>query len=47
MDFAGYYLHQLSGARAGTWAISVSGAWRLTFKFEKGDAYDVDFEQYH
>ena len=49
MDVPGFDLHELKGRRAGTWAISVSGAWRLTFRFdeEKGEAYDVDFEQYH
>ncbi len=47
MNAQGFYLHQLSGDRKGTWAIRVSGAWRLTFRIEKGDAYDVDFEQYH
>lgn len=42
--------HELQGARAGTFAMSVSGNWRLTFRFEHGDAgdvLDVDFEDYH
>lgn len=42
--------HALAGDRAGSFAMSVSGNWRLTFRFEqgdKGDVLDVDFEDYH
>jgi toxin HigB-1 len=42
--------HELAGDRAGTYAMSVSGNWRLTFRFEhgeRGDVEDVDFEDYH
>jgi proteic killer suppression protein len=42
--------HALQGFRAGTCAMSVSGNWRLTFRFEHGtagDVLDVDFEDYH
>jgi proteic killer suppression protein len=42
--------HALSGDRAGSFAVSVSGNWRLTFRFERGDEgdiLDVDFEDYH
>ncbi|MBV8133991.1 MAG: type II toxin-antitoxin system RelE/ParE family toxin [Alphaproteobacteria bacterium] len=42
--------HALQGPRAGTFAMSVSGNWRLTFRFEHGntgDVLDVDFEDYH
>ena len=42
--------HVLHGSRAGTFAMAVSGNWRLTFRFEhgdKGDVLDVDFEDYH
>jgi proteic killer suppression protein len=44
----GFYA--LVGDRAGSFAISVSGNWRLTFRFEdgeRGDILDVDFEDYH
>jgi proteic killer suppression protein len=47
MDLPGYRLHQLQGRRAGTWATSVSGNWRLTFRFEGEYAFDVDYEDYH
>jgi toxin HigB-1 len=42
--------HALPGPRTGTFAMSVSGNWRLTFRFEHGstgDVLDVDFEDYH
>jgi toxin HigB-1 len=42
--------HALHGARSGTFAMSVSGNRRLTFRFEHGDTgdvLDVDFEDYH
>ncbi len=47
IDLPGYGLHPLKGLRAGTWAISVSGNWRLTFKFADGNAYILDYEDYH
>lgn len=47
MNLPGWKLHQLKGLRKGTWVVSVSGNWRITFRFEGGDAYDVDLEDYH
>ena len=44
---AGWQLHELKGPRAGTWSIRVTRTWRITFRFEDGDAYDVDYEDYH
>ncbi|NUQ40834.1 MAG: type II toxin-antitoxin system RelE/ParE family toxin [Calditrichaceae bacterium] len=41
------HLHPLRGDRKGQWAISISGAWRLCFKFEEGDVFDVELVQYH
>jgi len=40
-------LHELTGKQKGTWAISVSGNWRVTFQFEDNDAIDVDYCDYH
>ena len=40
-------LHRLSGSRAGQWAITVNGPWRLVFRFEAGHAYDVEIVDYH
>ncbi|WP_084222616.1 type II toxin-antitoxin system RelE/ParE family toxin [Thioalkalivibrio paradoxus] len=47
MDLAGLRLHKLSGGRAGTWSVTVSGNWRVTFRFEDGDAEIVNYEDYH
>ena len=41
------HLHKLSGRYANYWAISINGPWRLIFRFENGDAYDVQLIQYH
>ncbi len=40
-------LHPLTGELAGHWALSVSGNWRITFRMHEGDAYDVDYLDYH
>ena len=37
----------LSGDRKGQWAMTINGPWRLCFRFENGDAYDVEFCDYH
>ncbi len=47
MDIPGYRLHELKGDRQSTWSISVNGNWRLTFEFEDGNAYIVNYEDYH
>ena len=41
------HLHQLHGDRQGQWALSVNGPWRLCFKFEDGDIFDIELIQYH
>ena len=47
MDLPGLRLHELSGTRAGIWSVTVSGNWRVTFRFEDGDAEIVNYEDYH
>ena len=47
LDLPGYRLHPLKGGLKGVWSIMVSGNWRITFRFEAGDAYDVDLVDYH
>ncbi len=47
IDAHGFNLHRLKGDRKEEWAISVSGNWRLTFRFAHGEAYDVNLEDYH
>ena len=39
--------HPLKGNRKGEWAMTVTKNWRITFRFEAGDAYEVDLEDYH
>ena len=43
----GWRIHQLRGDRAGTWSISVSGNWRITFRIEDQFVVDLDLEDYH
>jgi len=45
--FPGWRLHRLRGELQGNWSISVSGNWRVIFRFEEGDALDVDLMDYH
>ena len=47
MDIPGYRLHELKGKLEGLWAIDVSKNWRIVFRFEDGDAYVVNYEDYH
>lgn len=47
MALPGLSLHPLAGNRQGTWAVSVSGNWRITFAFVGKDADAVDYEDYH
>jgi len=47
MDIPGFRLHPLKGKRKGQWPISVSGNWRITFAFRDGNAYVVNYEDYH
>lgn len=47
MDIPGFRLHPLKGAERGRWSIWVNGNWRLTFEFQDGNAYVLDYEDYH
>jgi len=47
MNVPGWNLHSLKGDLEGHWAITVSGNWRMTFRFEGGDAVLVDYRDYH
>ena len=47
MDMPGFKLHPLKGARKGFWAVTVRANWRVIFRFEDGDAQDVDYIDYH
>ena len=47
MDLPGFRLHQLKGRKKGLWAIAVSKNWRIVFRFQDGNAYVVNYEDYH
>lgn len=47
MNLPGFHFHPLKGERRGWYAVSVSGNWRLTFRFDGEHAVDVDLEDYH
>ena len=47
MDLPGLRLHRLKGDLKGFWSVVVSGNWRIVFRFEGGDASDVDLIDYH
>lgn len=47
LHIPGFDLHSLSGDRQGTWSITLTGNWRITFRFRAGEAFDVDLEDYH
>ena len=47
MDLPGFRLHALKGDRQGFWAVTVRANWRVTFRFDDGDARDVDYIDYH
>lgn len=47
LNLPGYRLHRLKGDLKGFWAIDVTGNWRMVFRLEAGDVYDVDLTDYH
>jgi len=47
MNFPGSGLHKLKGNLSEKWSVKVSGNWRITFRFVDGDAFEVDYLDYH
>lgn len=47
MDIPGFRLHALKGKGEGRWSIRVNANWRITFEFREGNAYILDYEDYH
>ena len=47
LDLPGYRLHALKGDLKGYWSVKISGNWRIIFRFEDGDAYEVGLVDYH
>jgi proteic killer suppression protein len=47
VDLPGWRLHPMKGSRSGQWSLRVSANWRLVFRFDEGEAVDVDLIDYH
>ena len=47
MNLPGFDFHPLRGFKPTRYSVHVNGPWCITFEFEDGDAFRVDFEQYH
>jgi len=47
MNYPGSNLHKLAGDKKDQYAVKVSGNWRVFFEFIEGDAYIVDYDDYH
>ena len=47
LNIVGWVLHPLSGDMKGHWAVKVNGNYRITFRFDEGNAFDVDYIDYH
>lgn len=47
MNLPGFRLHSLKGDKKGLWSVMVNGNWRVVFRFENGNAYVVDYTDYH
>lgn len=47
MNLPGYRLHPLKGDMRSLWSVTVNANWRMTFRFEDGHAYVVNYVDYH
>jgi proteic killer suppression protein len=47
MNLPGFRLHRLKGDLENFWSVTVQANWRVIFRFEEGDAHDVDLIDYH
>ena len=47
MNAPGLFLHSLKGDLKGHWGVTIKNNWRITFRFVEGNAYDVDYLDYH
>jgi proteic killer suppression protein len=47
MDLPSFGLHRLKGDLKESWSVTVRANWRIIFRFEQGDVYDVDLVDYH
>lgn len=46
IELPGYRMHALKGELKGYWSVNVGGNWRIIFRFENGDALDIDLVDY-
>ena len=48
-DVPNWKAHQLTGDRKGTWSLSITRNWRITFRIDpmEGEIFDLDYEDYH
>ena len=47
LDLPGFRLHLLKGELKGFWAVTVRANWRVIFRFEDSEAFDIDYVDYH
>jgi proteic killer suppression protein len=47
LDLPGYRFHPLRGELKGFWSVTISANWRIIFRMEDGDVYDLDLVDYH
>lgn len=47
LNLPGFDFYQLAGHKPTRFTVHVNGPWCITFEFGNGNAYNVDFEQYH
>jgi len=47
MNFPGSNWHKLKGDKKAFWAVKVTANWRVIFRLEEGDAFDVNYLDYH
>ena len=47
LNIPGFDFHELKGDRKGTFAVKVTGNWRITFRWDDAGPFAVDLEDYH
>jgi proteic killer suppression protein len=47
LNLPGYRLHPLKGELKGFWSVNVGANWRIIFRFQGADAFDVELIDYH
>ena len=48
-DVPSWKAHQLTGDRKGTWSLTITRNWRITFRIDPAEreVVDLDYEDYH